>query len=45
MILAARLAGSATAILLAGGSAFVTIDFPGIDMALAASPQQKNQAR
>src|SRR5262249_49624204 len=45
MTLAARLAGSAIAILLATSSTFVVAEFAGMDAALAASPQQKSQAR
>jgi hypothetical protein len=45
MRLAARLAGSAIAIFLGASGTFVTAGFPGMDEALAASPQQKNQAR
>jgi hypothetical protein len=45
MTLAARLAGSAIVSLLAASGTFVAAEFAGVDAALAASPQQKNQAR
>jgi hypothetical protein len=45
---ATRLAGSAIAVLLAAGATLATVEFPGrgpSGVALAASPQEKNQAR
>jgi hypothetical protein len=48
MTAATRLTGSAIAALLAVGATLATAEFPGTDpsgVALAASAQQKNQAR